>query len=315
METDKRGLFDRTCPQCRTLFKISLDEIGQDDEAYCPSCGYRSVFDDFDTEEHRVLKEEAAKACALNIGLDIIRKELGTGFKDDFISLVIRYPEPEPIPPIVQTEPYRFDTMCPDCGIHYAVLGPANYCPGCGMNTSVRNFYDQMDRVYDMVRGYNERLDDPSEMLSPGERAKLILETNHGLEMMVSVYQAAASKVFTWFSDTQAKNLFQRFDESMDALAKETGMKVEDWVSEDDATFMRRMFMARHIIEHNDSIVDDDYVRRSGDKTIPIGRRYRVRTEDCFRFKGILLDLVDHMVGLATEKGYSEAGREVPKNR
>ena len=50
-------------------------------------------------------------------------------------------------------------------------------------------------------------------------------------------------------------------------------MDIEVFVSQDEIAEINMLFQQRHIIEHNNGLIDDRYIQNSGDKSYRVGQR------------------------------------------
>lgn len=310
-KSDPDGYFDRKCHQCDSLFKIDFSEWSQDDEMICPSCGFKSKFDDFDTEEFIRAKHEAARSAAFNIGLREIKKSLGHGFKGDFFSLNISYPPEREIKPILQSAAYRHNIVCGICGCHYAVVGPALYCPKCGEDTSVKEFYRSIEVVRKIVNDDGDLLDTYIKTFGEESGPKYYQKQKEDCVCrLVSEFQSAAKTIFGWFKQSNDSNLFQRIHESNVALRGAIGHGYEAWVSDDDIQFLNTMFNQRHLYEHNGGIVDERYLSKTSDSCYSAGQRLIFDKGDCNRLADLLEVIIRGMYDDAVERGSSEIDGE-----
>lgn len=306
---DSDGYFDRECPNCYSLFKVTLSEWSQDDRITCPSCGHISEFDEFDTEEIKDAKIEAAYSAAFNIGLKEIKEILGHGSKNGFMTMTIKYPPEYEIKPILQSKAYRHNALCGHCGCHYAIVGPALYCPKCGEDTSVSEFHNSIRAIRSIINDDGRLLDQFIETMGEEVGSKYYRSQKEGcVSKLVSSFQFAAETIYKWFRSSVSKNLFQRINDSNNALREVMGHGFEAWITDDDIQFLIVMFNQRHLYEHHGGIVDEKYLKSTGDKSYSVGQRLRFNKEDCNRMSDLLETIILGMRQEALEKGVSELG-------
>ena len=62
----------------------------------------------------------------------------------------------------------------------------------------------------------------------------------------------------------------------------------EDWLNKIELDDLKILFQKRHILVHNEGIVDDKYIKRSGDMTYKVGQRVVVTRLDIRRLVGLI---------------------------
>ena len=62
-------------------------------------------------------------------------------------------------------------------------------------------------------------------------------------------------------------------------------------LSSNELSFMNIMFQRRHLIEHNNGIVDQKYIDKSGDCSYAIGQRLVVKENDAYSLLQIIKKL------------------------
>lgn len=77
-------------------------------------------------------------------------------------------------------------------------------------------------------------------------------------------------------NDKIRKNLFQRLDDGSLKYKNATGLGYEDLISKSELDKLKICFQKRHCFNHNDGIVDDDYINKSGDNSYKIGQHLNI---------------------------------------
>ncbi|SEW57444.1 hypothetical protein [Chitinophaga arvensicola] len=111
---DSKGMIDRQCPHCTTLFKINSEDYEtkmQQDDIFCPNCKVSGTADDFFPEE---LKEKIKKVIQAAI-IDNWNQE--TPMNDISIQ---------------SNAALEMVYVCTNCNIRYATTVSPNACPSCG---------------------------------------------------------------------------------------------------------------------------------------------------------------------------------------
>jgi hypothetical protein len=166
--------------------------------------------------------------------------------------------------PTLETE-----VLCDHCTLEYAIYGVFAYCPDCGAHNSLQILNKNLDLALKEVV-LAATLTDP-------DFARHLLED--ALENCVSSFDGfgretcriRASKSSDPASCQEVS--FQNLPRAAERLQKLFGIDLVtslDGVSWLTAT---RGFLKRHVVAHRAGVVDDQYIRQSGDHTATIGRR------------------------------------------
>jgi hypothetical protein len=86
-------------------------------------------------------------------------------------------------------------------------------------------------------------------------------------------------------------NDFQIVGKGSELYRSISGRDYSEWLSANELESMNTMFQRRHLIEHNNGIVDQRYIDKSGDTTYSVGRRIIVKEADAYRLLDILSKL------------------------
>ncbi len=192
--------------------------------------------------------------------------------------------------PIGQRPEWETEICCEKCGTRYSVIGSAYFCPCCGHNSAVNSFNDSIDSIKRMI----ESLGDMKAMLTKKygmdvaeTMCRSLLESTIG--DMVSAFQKFASCKYEALTGKPSRvNDFQIVEKGSQLFEKATGKKYADWLSPAELDFMNMMFQRRHLLEHNNGMVDQTYLDKSLDTSYSIGQRIVVKRPDA----NALLDVI-----------------------
>ena len=304
LHSDEKGYFDRECPNedCLYTFKILMkdwEEKVSDDEVHCPLCGHVDTSDKWWTQDQLEKMQEIAASWAMNY----IQGELDKSFKKLARSTRhnkyyrITYKPGRRVTfinnPIGQREEWETEICCEKCGTHYSVIGSAYFCPCCGFNSAVNSFNDSLDSIEKMLESLREMkamLTDKYNADSAETMCRSMLESSIG--DMVSAFQKFASCKYDELSGkTSRVNDFQIVEKGSQLFEAETGKKYSDWLSAGELAFMELMFQRRHLLEHNNGMVDQRYLNKSGDTSYSLGQRIIVKEADAHSLLSILRKL------------------------
>jgi uncharacterized Zn finger protein (UPF0148 family) len=293
MGLDDDGYFDRVCPSppCASEFKVLFQDWREkvpDDYVHCPICGFVAPSTDWNTPE----QAEHIKASALHH----IQKQLGDALVTDarrfnqsqrpggLIKMSMSYcPSQLPILiPARASAVMRQQSTCEVCGCRYSSVGAAFFCPACGHNSTISTF----DASVETVRKTMEALPEIQRVLTEStdrdaaqDSVRQICE--NGLVKLVSAFQRLAEALYgavpSETKPTPRRNVFQNIRESSELWRAAIGAGYDQMVAQSELRDLERFFQQRHLLAHNDAIVDQTYLDRSGDTEYGLGQRLVIR--------------------------------------
>jgi hypothetical protein len=280
LSRDDSGFTGRECPQCEGYFKIELGTglRGTGLPCHCPYCGHVGQHDQFHTKE----QIEYAQSVAMHQVADAIVRDLKEmefdhpprGAFGIGISMKV---EPGSLVPIryYREKELETETVCASCTLRYSVYGVFAYCPDCGEHNSAQILEKNFDLILKM-------LDLASR--SDADLAERLIE--NALEDCVSVFDGfgrelcRVSKHRTANPGNVDRLRFQNL-QAADVLVFETfGIRLSADLSTDEWELAARGFQKRHLFAHKMGVVDDDYVRKTGEAQAVIGRRILLRADE-----------------------------------
>ena len=311
IQSDEKGYFDRECPNedCLYTFKILMkdwEEKVSDEEVHCPMCGHVDTSDKWWTQDQLEEIKKIAEKWALNY----IQGELDKSFKKLAQStrhnkyIRITYKPGRRVSfinnPIGQREEWETEICCEKCGTHYSVIGSAYFCPCCGYNSAVDSFNNSLESIRKMLDSLPEMkamLTDKYDMDSAETMCRSLLESSIG--DMVSAFQKFASCKYEELSGKYSRvNDFQIIDKGSQLFEEETGNGYSKWLSSAELSFMKRMFQKRHLLEHNNGLVDQKYLDKSLDSSYSLGQRIIIKETDAYKLLDILKTLGNELIKL-----------------
>ena len=195
--------------------------------------------------------------------------------------------------PIGQSEEWETEICCEKCGTHYSVIGAAYFCPCCGFNSAVNSYTNSMESIRKMLDSLQEMrtmLEDKYNKDTAETMRRSMLESSIG--DMVSAFQKFACCKYEELSGNVGRvNDFQIVEKGDALLTAITGKSYSNWLTQEELDFMKLMFQRRHLLEHNNGMVDQMYLDKSGDTTYVLGQRVIVKTDDAYELHGILVKL------------------------
>lgn len=304
IHSDEKGYFDRECPSenCLYQFKISMEDWKNkvsDDEVHCPMCGCIDNADRWWTQQQL----EAMREIAVSWAMGYIQDELGKAFKKLERSTRnnkycrITYKPGKKITfinnPIGQMDEWETDITCNQCGTRYSVIGSAFFCPCCGYNSASDSFgesLDSIEKMLDSLEGMKALLTDSYGRDKAETMTRSMLESSIG--DIVSAFQKFACCKYEELSQKTGRvNDFQIIEKGSNLFRQVTGYDYSTWLNGSDLNVMSIMFQRRHLLEHNNGMVDQRYIEKSGDCSYSEGQRIVVRKEDAYNLLRIIKKL------------------------
>jgi DNA-directed RNA polymerase subunit RPC12/RpoP len=281
--SDRERLFGRICPQCKTYFRTDNPTEGH----FCPYCIYEGHPLNFQTANQLKFIEMFCRAFIEayrgpdNVVIDL--SQIVKGLPENRPQWV--YSE--------QRQQTRF--QCQDCQTHFDVLGEYVRCHGCGKPTwrevierkliSAENQFNEADNLTD--------------------RQARETEWEQILSRFVSDFEAMARELqkllASWPATPKRRgelhNLsFQNIVHATQSLKDWFGIELFRSISEDDQRFLNLMFNRRHLIVHNAGRVDQEYLNKTGDTTVKLNEKIRIRSKHIRRLLPLVRTLATNLI-------------------
>jgi hypothetical protein len=281
--SDSHGLFGHECPTCAQYWR------SHGASAYwpmtCPYCGLRGDGYQFLTAGQRrfvdtmcaVTREaiDSEKDGDVGIDMDKVADEIvKTGERPSFY-----YTE--------ESQQNRF--TCAACRGVNDILGTYGYCANCGTRNDLQELTETIERVNVRTR---ERIL-AKELLHPA-----IQDSVSAFDSMARQY---AKQLATRVPMTPARRtalegaLFHNPKARAAELTPWFGFNLLDGLDAEAQAFIIRMFLRRHVYEHNGGQVDQDYLDESGDTSVRPGQALRETPDTVFRTTGLILKMARNL--------------------
>jgi hypothetical protein len=298
LRLDDEGYLDRRCPaeECGAAFKVLFTDWREkvpEDEAWCAICGEVEDPSEFNTPDQlRQINEQ---------GLAHLTGQLDEAFRGarkpthhaGFVSMTWSYrPGARPMVMMAGAAPLMTQrSKCEACGCAYASVGAAFFCPACGHNSArttfagalatVRSLMDLADRMPAVVED-RDAAADAARHLAENSLVRVWSSFQRFAEASYRAHPGAAAA---------RRNAFQNLAESDRLWRAVIAKTYADFVTQAEHRDLVRLVQARHVLAHQDGIVDADYVALSGDHRYAVGQRLVVTPTDTRR----LTDLAEKL--------------------
>ena len=283
---DEEGYIGRQCPDCRQLFRVHAqdwEDLPDDLRLWCVYCGHRDDHSEFITEQ----QFDRATRVAENYGEQMIRQTLDHSLRglaqstrNSLVSITYRPTpfHPQPLPAIDEERLVR-ERRCEICSLRYAVFGEHRFCSVCGLLSPPLIATDALAAV---SAGLNAVMAVPETTLAElREQGVLDRACADTIKNLVGIVETLAEAVFRSRVGAADKvlrgmgNVFQRLDDSAElfndhGLADLWGRLPKHWPD------LQSTWATRHVLTHNDGIVDERYLAADSSTTLRLGQRVRV---------------------------------------
>lgn len=296
MHSDEKGYIDRECPneECLFNFKIYAEDWKEkvsDEAVYCPLCGHVDTSDKWWTQKQL----EDIRNIAMNYATNYINTELNKIFKplerktkNSMISFKYKSARNKIIDPNIFSMPeWELELQCENCKTRYSIKGNAHFCPCCGVNTVDTVFERQLEIIKEQVDSIENIKESINSDNADAICSKII---ENSFCDCISAYQKFAfEKYKKCKGESKVKvNDFQIIEKGEKLFKEIFNTTYSDWISEKEKEDLNTFFQRRHILEHNNGIVDEKYKEKTNDSSYALGRRIIVNENNVYD----LLDII-----------------------
>lgn len=304
LPTDENGLTGRECPQpdCEGYYKIKFGtgiKVPDYDKCFCPYCGYEGTQNQFFTKEQNRFIE----SIAMRYVEGVLEKEFGRWNRElrsvsrgSFIKLSLEYKSSHRSISYYAEKELETTLICENCTLEYAIYGKFARCPDCGEANSLQ--------ILSANLSFIEKLLDQA-LAQDDVQFKTYLLHN-ALEDVVSSFDSFGRNSIALATKITGKEnvsiSFQNIVKAKDNVKKRFGFDFSDALSETEWNSVIICFQKRHLISHNDGVIDDAYKSVTGDNSVIVGRKVSVSIEEVRIVLGYILKLAknlkDGLVGM-----------------
>jgi hypothetical protein len=287
VQSDEQGMWGRNCPACERYFRtthISHDSV-------CPYCAKSAPSLTFISKAQRLYIAASYDAWARAM---YTHKNTSLSL-DDVTDKTPAWHYSE------EKQQMHFKCKTDRCGVETDILGIYGFCPRCGQTNARAAFSDVMNRML-------TRWDETKKTVTDRERR-------------AEVWADLTVKSVTEF-ETLAKHLRRRLlifpmtrkrREELEALnfqsPLEAGVFLRQWfdigivewggnatappraLKDTEFPFIKKMLQRRHILIHNSGVVDEDYLKLSGDTQARLHEQIRIPSNEARHFVELVTEM------------------------
>ncbi len=302
IQSDEQGMWGRNCPACERYFRTT-HIFGM---SVCPYCVESAPSLTFISKAQRLYIAASYDAFARamltgqNTTLDLADVTDATP--------AWHYSE------VKQQTHFRCQTD--GCEVETDILGIYGYCPGCGHTNARTAFNDAMTR---MLTRWDQTDKNVTDRNARGEVWEEL--TTKSVTEFETLAKHLRRRLLT-FPITRARRRqleelnFQSPLQVDEALRQWFDIGVIAWngnskippraVKQMELPFITKMLQRRHILIHNSGVVDDDYLKLSGDGQAQLHERIRISSRDARHFVEVVTDMGHNLLD-GVEYGFEEA--------
>lgn len=309
MNVDAAGFIDRSCPHepCLRGFKVKRDDLDKvGDDGWCVYCGHKDSTANFATNPQAEHFGDAALDHANKLVNDAMRNAAKAtprtrktyGGKHASVTITESVDVPDELTPAERDPPKAWEVMkveavCASCGCRFAGIGGCFFCPACGHRSTDQTFDETVRRIRDALSkrpeleaaiGHDAATDLMSKMAESDVQA------------FVTAFEAFAKDSYPLLAPAAPpapRNVFQRLKDGSVLWSGNGGRTYDTILTVAELAELSRYFQQRHVLAHNNGIVDAAYRTNTGDNTYEVGQRLAIKPDDVRRMASLVEKLVE----------------------
>lgn len=290
--SDEKGYIDKQCPEktCEFIFKVNQEDWNntlKKEAVWCPMCRHEAPANQwFTIEQAEHAKKEAStivQGQIHNAMLSSTQKFNRKQSRNSFISISMKVTGGQKRTqaiPAKAAELMQLEIQCEECSSRFAVIGSAYFCPACGHNSVTRTFSDSLRKIRakrDNVELVRIALAESVGKDDAEVTCRSLIETC--ISDGVVAFQKYCEGMYARFGNAPF-NAFQRLDQASLLWEKALQNGFDAWLSPEELKKLAIIYQKRHLLAHNEGIVDDRYIEKSGDTTYKSGQRIVIKDKD-----------------------------------
>lgn len=294
---DKEGFLGRECPNpdCEGYFKIvpGTGLKGKNLPCRCPYCGHTASHDHFWTKEQIEYAESVAwRKISHALNKDLKKLEFERKPKGPFgIGVTMKFKPGRPTPiHCYREKQLETEVVCSNCGLRYSVYGVFAFCPDCGQHNSLQILTKNLDVVEKML---------DLTIASEKSLAEKLIE--NALEDCISAFDGFGRELCRVHASRATdpvkamKLSFQNLLKARETIQKLFGFDLTSVLEQPEWDTALRGLQKRHLLAHRMGVVDEDYVRKTGDINATVGRKLIISIDEVRKMVGILAKLARNL--------------------
>lgn len=271
--SDSHGKFGHHCPSCDGYWRSGPWP------RFCPYCRYQDQPFNFMSEAQLRYVEHYCHALttalqndsyeSFLIDMDVVADAAGKdGEKPAFY---------------VSEESQQHKFKCDECGEFNDVIGRFAYCSACATRNETAIFKTDVAEIRSRLSAMN--------------KGNIVRDAVSAFDNIVGQFAKQFLRLVPLSKRRRERLERGRFVDIADAAdtMKWFDIDILSGLSAAEITFVKRMFLRRHVYEHNGGEVDARYLEKSGDRTVRLKQHLTESLEDLHRLLGDLDRVVANM--------------------
>lgn len=274
---DKDGFIGRECPvrECEGYFKVQPGTSlkGTDLPCHCPYCGHKAGSDKFFTKA----QVDYAKSVVMREVTGALLKDLKSLESDHQptgrfgIGITMTVSGKPTTIRHYREKTLETEVICDRCTLRYTIYGVFGFCPDCGVHNSLQILNKNLELV--------DKLLTMAGTLQPPLSQHLV---ENALEDCVSAFDGFGRETCRVFAskanqpDKAADIRFQNIKGARDRIREQFDVDFASSALPPDWTLVLRAFQKRHVLAHKMGVIDEDYLRQTGEPPSLLGRKLAI---------------------------------------
>jgi hypothetical protein len=302
VQSDEQGMWGRNCPACERYFRtthISHDSV-------CPYCAMSAPSLTFISKAQRLYIAASYDAFARAM---LTHKNTSLSL-DDITDKTPAWHYSE------EKQQTHFKCKTDRCEVETDILGIYGFCPRCGRTNARGAFSDVMNRFLTRWEETNKSVTDRN------QRAEVWADlTVKSVTEFETLAKHLRRKLLVFPMTRKRKEELEELNfqnplEADPALRQWFDIGVIEWsgnettplrsLKDAELPFIKKMLQRRHILVHNSGVVDENYLKLSGDTQARLHERIRVASNDAKRFVQLVTEMGMNLLD-GVEEGFMEA--------
>jgi hypothetical protein len=275
--SDREGFFGRKCRSCNEYFRTTRPS----DPCCCPYCGNVDTSLSYMTEAQlqyiNAYADEYYRMLRTKQDITIDLDEIAKRLQDNRSHLYYTENRQQTL------------TKCDNCNCEFDIIGLYGFCPSCQKRNSLQIFIREISHI-------KERIDKPR--YPETEREKREAEWKDVVAAIVSTFDGFAGDINKQLlrlpctpkrRKETSEISYQNISNAQPKLLELWGIDLFKGMSTEDKEFLLKMLQKRHLFVHRSGVVDQEYIDRSHDHSVRIGRKIRIRSSEATRLISVIL--------------------------
>lgn len=300
VQSDDQGMWGRNCPHCEKYFRTNHVM----DVTFCPYCSEAAPGIAFISRDQGTY----ITACYDAFARAHMQKKSTSLDMAEITDQTPAWHYAE------EKQQFHFTCQTDDCHAEADILGEYGYCPRCGRTNARKLFSELVDRELARCEYVSNTILDKAERGVVWERI-----TVDAVSRLEALAKHLRRKLLGYPLTKKRRTLVEELNFQSPLQADELLREWFDiglltWTGNaaipsrqiplSEIPFIQKMVQRRHILIHNGGVVDEDYLKLSGDNQARLDERIRIRSNEAKRFMARVGDMGMNLLD-NIEEGFS----------